>query len=894
MQKIIKTISGIVALFMLAAFPITSFASGVPQITTLSATAPTATTVTLNGFFSANGANTSTWFKYGTTANNLTGNSAPIDRGNGSGQFSATLTGLTPNTTYYFKAAGSNFYGMTLGSSTLSFTTTVAQSATLSLVTLSASNVTSSSAKLNGHYSATITSPTTWFKYGTSQGNMNLVSAPQSMVVGSNNYSANISGLQAGTTYYFQAIGSQAGIMTSASSVLQFTTVAAPVSSMTVTSFAQTNVTTTSADIHGYITMTNTSATARYFKYGTSQSNMSSTLTVAGGQTAPGMFNGSLTGLTPDTTYFYKAYAVSAAGVTYSGSALQFHTVAIIVPTTYQCNDGIDNDGDGLTDFPADPGCSSVNDNNEYNVPPVTYQCNDGIDNDGDGYTDFPADAGCTSTTDNNEYNVPPVTFVCNDGIDNDGDSLVDYPADPGCSSTNDQSEYNTVQTGTAPTATTTGANNISQTDVTLTGSLNANNSYSYYWFEYGTNGAFSSSTSQMSFGTGSGNVNQSLGGLQTNTTYSYRLCASNAYGQNCGSTLSFTTLQNSGCTSNCGGCTYNCGGNSAPTVNTSSASNITDTSAIINGYANPNNYNGYTATQVWFKYGVNGNLSYTANASQGTISSAQSVSAFLSNLQANTVYSFQTCAGNQYGQNCGNVLSFITTNTNAYVPVQPPYYPPYNPQYPPQYPEYPTYPQQPPIIIYTNGGNGGYDYAEGSSSLATLKINASKRDVVRNDLVSYTITLSNESNRSLKNVKMNVNAPIDLALSSTSYGELSFATNSVTVSFSSLAAGDSKTITVTARVASNTTAKSFVVHSDASYLNTRSGERETVTAEVMTGVGSNGLLAGAFGAGFGGGLIWFLVIILIVLLMVLLFSKERRRAVVVEAAVPPSRWPSN
>jgi|GEM_PF-2803440 len=41
-------------------------------------------------------------------------------------------------------------------------------------------------------------------------------------------------------------------------------------------------------------------------------------------------------------------------------------------PTVYECNDGIDNDGDGKVDFNginADPGCSSATDNNEYNRP---------------------------------------------------------------------------------------------------------------------------------------------------------------------------------------------------------------------------------------------------------------------------------------------------------------------------------------------------------------------------------------------------------------------------------------------------------------------------------------------------------------------------------------------
>ncbi|MBO8183020.1 MAG: VWA domain-containing protein [Archaeoglobus sp.] len=38
---------------------------------------------------------------------------------------------------------------------------------------------------------------------------------------------------------------------------------------------------------------------------------------------------------------------------------------------TTQCNDGIDNDGDGLIDYPNDPGCSSPQDNDEYNPPSV-------------------------------------------------------------------------------------------------------------------------------------------------------------------------------------------------------------------------------------------------------------------------------------------------------------------------------------------------------------------------------------------------------------------------------------------------------------------------------------------------------------------------------------------
>jgi hypothetical protein len=64
------------------------------------------------------------------------------------------------------------------------------------------------------------------------------------------------------------------------------------------------------------------------------------------------------------------------------------------------CDDGLDNDGDGLIDFPADPGCASANDQSETDPLRV---CDDGIDEDGDGKVDFPADPGCLSLDDLSE-----------------------------------------------------------------------------------------------------------------------------------------------------------------------------------------------------------------------------------------------------------------------------------------------------------------------------------------------------------------------------------------------------------------------------------------------------------------------------------------------------------
>ena len=117
-----------------------------------------------------------------------------------------------------------------------------------------------------------------------------------------------------------------------------------------------------------------------------------------------------------------------------SGDCLSFDTSSCVA---FQCDDGIDNDGDGLTDYPVDPGCSSATDDDESDE----FECSDGVDNDGDGRTDFPNDPGCSSTTDDDESD----ESQCQNNFDDDGDGLTDYPADPGCVGPEDNDETDTV-----------------------------------------------------------------------------------------------------------------------------------------------------------------------------------------------------------------------------------------------------------------------------------------------------------------------------------------------------------------------------------------------------------------------------------------------------------------
>ncbi|MFN0253084.1 MAG: hypothetical protein ACKV2T_39795 [Kofleriaceae bacterium] len=70
-----------------------------------------------------------------------------------------------------------------------------------------------------------------------------------------------------------------------------------------------------------------------------------------------------------------------------------------------ECNDGADNNGNTLMDYPADPGCTSASDDDEETVCPGAScpACADGADNDLDNQTDYPMDTSCVSASSTTE-----------------------------------------------------------------------------------------------------------------------------------------------------------------------------------------------------------------------------------------------------------------------------------------------------------------------------------------------------------------------------------------------------------------------------------------------------------------------------------------------------------
>ena len=90
------------------------------------------------------------------------------------------------------------------------------------------------------------------------------------------------------------------------------------------------------------------------------------------------------------------------------------------------CSDGIDDDGDGLADFPAAPGCTHPADRDEH-APELV--CVNAAEDDGDGLS-AADEPGCSDPEDPDERGA---VFECDNGIDDDGDDLYDFPEDDGC-----------------------------------------------------------------------------------------------------------------------------------------------------------------------------------------------------------------------------------------------------------------------------------------------------------------------------------------------------------------------------------------------------------------------------------------------------------------------------
>jgi hypothetical protein len=297
-----------------------------PTLTTSSANSISQTTAIAGGNITSSGGTSiiQRGVCWNTTINPTIANSKTND-GTGTGAYTSSISGLNANTTYYIRAYATNSAGTSYGN-LLGFTTTAATLPILS--TNSATSITQTTALSGGNITsdggAGITQRGVCWSMTT---NPTIINSKTNDGTGVGAFSSNISGLNPNTTYYVRAYATNS-VGTSYGSQIILTTIA---NLPTLTTSTVTTITQTTSNCGGNISSNGgASVTQRGVCW-----NTSPTPTILNNKTndgtGSGSFTSAMTGLTPSTTYYTRAYATNSAGTGY-GNEINFTTLALGVP----------------------------------------------------------------------------------------------------------------------------------------------------------------------------------------------------------------------------------------------------------------------------------------------------------------------------------------------------------------------------------------------------------------------------------------------------------------------------------------------------------------------------------------------------------------------------------
>ena len=283
-------------------FGSSSYGGTAPSVTTSAASSTTQTSAILNGSITATGTSSPAvrGFVYGTSTAygaTTTDSGGPFS----TGPFSASISGLTCNTTYHFNAYATSTNGIGYGSDT-TFTTSACSAGAISNV--ANSSVTASSATIT--WTSGLAASSQVF-YGPS-GAFGLQTAETNTSPRVTSHSVTLSSLNACTTYYFEAQGTTGTLVTSTSSVSSFTTLGCSASSGVI---AQQQG---DAPISATTTVALTNAASSSVTLTVPGAAIGTTTTFQIKRLDPAFFSGvaAPVGLTPALTHLYNLEAVTA------------------------------------------------------------------------------------------------------------------------------------------------------------------------------------------------------------------------------------------------------------------------------------------------------------------------------------------------------------------------------------------------------------------------------------------------------------------------------------------------------------------------------------------------------------------------------------------------------
>jgi len=585
----------------------------------------TQTAASLNGTVNPNGGSVSECkFEYGTT--NSYGSSASCASLPGSGTspvgVSASITGLGANATYHFRISATNAGGTSKGSDETFKTPPNAPA----VVTKAATSVTQTTATLN----ATVNPgggevSKCEFEYGETNSYGKTASCASLPGSGTSavEVSAAISGLTANATYHFRISATNAGGTSKGSDETFKTLPNAP----TGVTKAASAVAQTAATLNATVNPNGGEVSECRFEYGETNSygKTASCSSLPGSGTSAVEVSAAISGLTANATYHFRISATNAGG-TSKGSDETFKTppnaptdvtkaASAVAQTAATLNATVNPNGGEVSKCEFEYG--------ETNSYGKTASC---TSLPGSGTSPVEVFAPISGLTANTTYHFR-ISATSASGTSKGADET--FKALPN-----------------APTPITKPASSVAQTTATLNATVNPNGGeVSECRFEYGETNSYGSTVSCSSppgSGTSPVGVSAAISGLTANTTYHFRISATNATGTSKGSDETFKTSPN------------------ASTVVTRAATSVTQTTATLNATVNPN---GGEVSKCEFEYGETKSYGKTASCTTlpGSGTSAVEVSAPITGLTANSTYHFRISATNASGTSKGADETFKT-----------------------------------------------------------------------------------------------------------------------------------------------------------------------------------------------------------------------------------------
>jgi len=602
-----------------------------PAVTSSAATSVTNTTASINGSVNANGSSTTVSFEYGTTF--LYGSSAAATPATASGitpvTVTSALTGLTPGQLYHFRVKAISAGGTTYGED-LTFTTTQPPAAT----TQNATNLTQTTATLNGQVNANNLATTISFEYGLTTSYGAIANGVPDNASGTTNTAikADITGLTLNTTYHFRIKAvSSAGTVNGDD--LTFST---NVTSPSITTTPASSVTSAAATTGGEITSSGSSpVTARGVCWSTSSNPTTADNSTSDGP-GPGIFTSTITGLSANTVYYIRAYAINSVGTAY-GNEYSFTTSSPppVVPTLTTLA------GTSVISTSATSGGNITSDGGA----PVTEH---GV---------------CWSTTENptitnaKTSNGPGTGFYTSQitGLIPSTQYFIRaYATNSAGTGYGNQVSITTSATDPVkPTLTTTSVSAITQTTATSGGNISSDGGGEVLarGICFGTSLNPTLDDSKTINGTGSGVFVSSFTGLTPNTLYHVRAYATNIAGTSYGNDVTFTSAAPDPV---------------LPTVTTGIISAITSTSA--SGGGNVTDDGGGTVTAKGICWSTTEGPT-TADAKSSDGSGTGSFVSSMTSLSSSTIYYVRAYATNSAGTAYGEQVSFATLEPEGVLP---------------------------------------------------------------------------------------------------------------------------------------------------------------------------------------------------------------------------------